>query len=68
MDARFEGVLISLQELRFFKSALSELRKIEKFVQGELICANPALFYQGKIDTLVVIDGMSRRASVSVLF
>ena len=45
------------QSLRLFKSAMPELRKVEKFLTGEVFSVNPVLFYRGKVDTIVVIDG-----------
>ena len=36
---------------------MPELRKVEKFLTGEVFSVNPVLFYRGKVDTIVVIDG-----------
>jgi len=47
----------SPQALRLFKSALPQLRRVEKYVNGEVFSTNPVLFYRGKIDTIVVLDG-----------
>jgi len=47
----------SLKVRSFFQSALPELRRIDHYVTGEIFSTNPLLFYRGKIDTLVIIDG-----------
>ena len=36
---------------------MPELRKVERFLTGEVFSTNPVLFYRGKVDTIVVIDG-----------
>jgi len=47
----------SPQALRLFKSALPQLRRVEKYINGEVFSTNPVLFYRGKIDTIVIVDG-----------
>merc|ERR1712212_527961 len=44
-------------EIRLFLSAYNVLKRVERYITGEIISTNPCLFYLGKIDSLVIIDG-----------
>merc|ERR1712212_139745 len=44
-------------EIRLFLSAYNVLKRVQRYITGEIISTNPCLFYLGKIDSLVIIDG-----------
>jgi len=44
-------------ETRLFLSAHQVLKRVETYITGEIFSTNPCLFYRGKIDSLVIIDG-----------
>jgi len=45
------------KEMRLFRSAYHVLQRVDSYITGEILSTHPCLFYHGRIDSLVIIDG-----------